>query len=90
MNFEAAKELKIPIKNTPGMFGDEVADIAFCYLICLARNIVQIHNGIIKNEWPKLRGNSLKDSVVGIVGYGDIRKESYKKSFNIWNESPNI
>ena len=42
VNFEAAKKLKIPIKNTPGMFGDEVADIAFCYLICLARNIIQI------------------------------------------------
>lgn len=79
VNFEAAKELKIPIINTPGMFGDEVADIAFCYLICLARNIVQIHNGIIKNKWLKLRGNSLKDSVIGIVGYGDIGKNLTKR-----------
>ena len=70
----AAKDLEIKIKNTPGMFGDEVADLAHCYLICLSRNVIDIHNGVIRGEWPKIIGQSLRGSTVGIVGYGDIGK----------------
>ena len=33
---EACKDLGIPIINTPGMFGAEVADIAVGYVIALA------------------------------------------------------
>lgn len=79
VDLSSAKKLGIPIKNTPGMFGDEVADLAHGYLICLARNIIQIHNGIIKGEWPKLRGESLKGLVAGVVGYGDIGKNVAKR-----------
>ncbi len=79
VNLKSAEKLGIPIKNTPGMFGDEVADLAHCYLICLARNVIQIHNGIVNGSWPKLRGNSLRGSVAAIVGYGDIGKNLTKR-----------
>jgi len=72
VDMNAAEDLKIKIKNTPGMFGDEVADLAHCYLVCLSRNVIGIHNGVIKGEWPKHTGHSLRGSTVAIVGYGDI------------------
>lgn len=37
VDFVAAKELDIPVTNTPRMFGGEVADIAMGYVIALAR-----------------------------------------------------
>ena len=36
VDFSACKDLEIPIANTPGMFGSEVADIAVGYLIAIA------------------------------------------------------
>ena len=36
VDFQAAEKLRIPIRNTPGMFNDEVADLALGYMISLA------------------------------------------------------
>ena len=79
VDFDAARKLGIQVINTPGMFGNEVADLAFCYLICLARNVIPIHNGITKGHWPKIRGESLKGATVGLVGYGDIGRNLAKR-----------
>ena len=35
VDFDACKELNIPITNTPQMFGAEVADVALAYIIGL-------------------------------------------------------
>tara|TARA_B100001142_G_scaffold294141_1_gene314152 strand:- start:2312 stop:3247 length:936 start_codon:yes stop_codon:yes gene_type:complete len=72
IDFNACDELDLPIENTPGMFGDEVSDIAIGYLIGLARETFQIDREVRKGEWPKLRGISLRDKNVAIVGFGDI------------------
>lgn len=79
VDFDSAHKLGIPVINTPGMFGHEVADLAFCYLVCLARNIITIHNGIKKGNWPKIRGESLKGANIGLVGYGDIGRNLTKR-----------
>jgi D-3-phosphoglycerate dehydrogenase len=39
VDFAACKRLGIPITNTPGMFGREVADMAMGYVIALAREL---------------------------------------------------
>ena len=36
VDFDACKELNIPICNTPQMFGEEVSDVAIGYLLCLS------------------------------------------------------
>ena len=38
VDFEAFEKASIPATNTPNMFGDEVADLAMCYLTGLARD----------------------------------------------------
>ncbi len=72
VDFQACRELEIPITNTPGMFGDEVADIALGYVIGLARELFFIDREIRKGGWPKPRGNSLRGKMAAVVGYGDI------------------
>ena len=79
VDFKACEALGIPITNTPGMFGGEVADIAVGYVIALARHTVEIDRGIRSGTWPKPRGLSLAGRTVAIVGYGDIGRNTARR-----------
>ena len=72
VDFQACKDLNIPIINTPNMFGGEVADIAVGYVIGLARETFNIHEEVKKGDWPKPRGISLDGKTAAIIGLGDI------------------
>jgi D-3-phosphoglycerate dehydrogenase / 2-oxoglutarate reductase len=72
VDFAACKDLGIPIINTPGMFGGEVADVAVAYVIGLARQLFAIDRGVRGGGWPKPAGASLAGKRVGLVGFGDI------------------
>ena len=72
VDFAACGELGIPITNTPGMFGAEVADLAMCYILGLARDAFFIDREIRNGGWPKPAGISLSGKTLGIVGLGDI------------------
>ena len=76
VDFEACKDLNIPISNTPDMFGGEVADVGVGYIIALARETFFIDREIRKGNWPKNRGISISGKTVGLVGYGDIGKSA--------------
>jgi len=80
VDFAAAKELGIPIKNTPGMFGAEVADLAMHYVSGLARQAYVIDRGIRQGEWPKPSGRSLSALTIGLVGHGDIGRHFAKRA----------
>jgi len=79
VDFDACKDLDIPIINTPDMFGGEVADIAMGYVIAAARETFQIDDGVRAGEWPKPRGISLSGKTVALVGYGDISKSTARR-----------
>jgi D-3-phosphoglycerate dehydrogenase len=80
VDFAAAKELGIPVKNTPGMFGREVADVAMSYVTALARQTFAIDRGVRDGTWPKPRGTSLASKKVGLVGFGDIGRNFAKRA----------
>jgi len=79
VDFNACKDLDIPIINTPNMFGGEVADIAVGYVIALARETFQIDSGVRAGAWPKPRGISLAGKTVALIGYGDIGRNAAKR-----------
>jgi len=79
VDFKACEDLGIPITNTPGMFGGEVADIAVGYVIALARHTVEIDRGVRKGQWPKPCGLSLAGRTVAVVGYGDIGRNTARR-----------
>lgn len=72
VDFAACKKLGIPVANTPGMFGAEVADVALGYVIALARETFYIDRGVRAGSWPKPRGISLAGKTCALLGYGDI------------------
>lgn len=72
VDFQAARDLGLPITNTPGMFGPEVADVAVSYVVALARETFGIDRQVRQGDWPKPRGISLAGRTVALVGFGDI------------------
>lgn len=69
---EAARIRNVLVQNTPGVFGDEVADSAMTYVLLLARRHHVIDASVRSGEWPKVEGISLAGASIGIIGLGDI------------------
>ena len=72
IDLDAAAELGIRVTNTPGMFGDEVADVVIGYLILLARELHRVDEEVRSGTWAKVEGVSLAGRTLGIVGLGAI------------------
>ena len=66
----AADEFGIKVFNTPGVFGEELADYAMGYIHMLARRQHEVDNRVRRGEWPKIRGVSLAGKTLGIIGLG--------------------
>jgi D-3-phosphoglycerate dehydrogenase len=79
VDFAACKRLGLPIINTPGVFGREVADLAMHYVSALARETYVIDRGVRAGGWPKPRGQSLWSRKAVVVGYGDIGRNTVKR-----------
>lgn len=79
VDFDACHNLGIPITNTPGVFGREVADVATAYVLGLARQTYLIDRSIRDGGWPKPAGVSLWNKMAGVVGYGDIGRATVKR-----------
>lgn len=67
---DAAAELRIKVFNTPGVFGDELADYAMGFIHMLARRQHEVNARVKAGEWHKFRGVSLTGKTLGIVGLG--------------------
>ncbi len=80
VDFKACEDLGIPITNTPGVFGREVADVALAYVLGLARETYMIDREVrLNNAWPKPSGVSLWNKKAAVVGFGDIGRSTVKR-----------
>ncbi|XSG82640.1 MAG: phosphoglycerate dehydrogenase [Methyloligella sp. ZOD6] len=69
---ETAKALGIPVFNTPGVFANEVADLALSLFLNLTRGTHLMHNSIAEGGWRKIEGRSLTGLTAGVLGLGSI------------------
>lgn len=74
IDLQAIDDLGLRFANTPGMFSDEVADLAYGYLISLVRKITLIDKSVRTGHWIKPQGMSLRGKTAGVVGLGNIGK----------------
>ncbi len=72
IDLDAAKKLGIEVYNSPGAFGEAVAEVAVGYLLMLSRHLHIIDREVRQGNWLKLEGEGLKDKIVGVVGFGSI------------------
>jgi len=80
VDFDAFRDHGLPVENTPGVFGGEVADVALTYVLGLARETYRIDREIrSENGWPKPSGISIAGRTVALVGFGDIGRQTAKR-----------
>jgi D-3-phosphoglycerate dehydrogenase len=79
VDHEAARQYGVSVRNTPGLFGQEVADSAFGYILNLARGYIEVDSAVRRGEWPKWEGFTLAGTRLGIVGFGAIGREIAKR-----------
>lgn len=75
VDHEAARQHGVTVRNTPGVFGHEVADAVFGYILNLARGQIGVDTAIRRGEWPKKEGITLAASRLGVVGFGVIGRQ---------------
>ena len=84
VDVKAAKELNIPIGNTPGVLSRATADTAFLLMLAVSRKAFFLHKKIIAGQWenyeptPEL-GIELFGKTLGIFGLGKIGEEMAKR-----------
>lgn len=69
---ETAKARGVVVTNTPGTFGEEVADVALGYIVMLARQLHVIDRSVRDNGWAKPVGLSIAGKTLGVIGLGSI------------------
>lgn len=72
IDLDDARSRGIAVMNTPGVFGDDVADVAMGYVVMLARQLHRIHESVEEGGWLKHEGRVLSGSTLGIAGLGTI------------------
>ncbi len=77
IDLAAAKAKGIAVTNTPGVLTDATADIAMTLLLMAARRAGEGERELRAGRWTGWRpthliGTSLKDKVLGLVGFGRI------------------
>lgn len=76
---DAARDHGVTVRNTPGVFGYEVADCAFGYILTLVRSFIAVDAAVRRGEWPKHEGITLAGARLGVVGFGSIGKQVAKR-----------
>ncbi len=77
---ETCRELGIAIKNTPNAFSEPVADTVFGYMLCFARKLPWMDGEMRKGIWSKIPGFSLRESVLGVIGVGNVGKAVVRRA----------
>lgn len=76
---DAAKRLGIHVFNTPGVFPNEVADVAIGYVILLARRLHELDRSVRADGWEQIRGTTLSGKTMGVIGVGSIGQAAARR-----------
>ena len=80
IDLEAAKRLGIQVFNSPGAFGDAVAELAIAYMVMLDRKACVIDREVRAGKWPKYEGQGLVGKTLGVIGHGAIGRGVTKRA----------
>lgn len=77
---EACIRHGVLIFNTPNAFSEPVADSVMGYILCFARQIPWMHKEMQLGKWSKLPGVALNESVLGVIGVGNVGKAVLRRA----------
>lgn len=88
IDLKAAKTKNIIVCNVSDYCLDEVSDHALALIFTLGRKILLYNNEVKKGKWDAINSGkpitNFRNSILGIIGFGKISRNLYKKSKNIF------
>jgi phosphoglycerate dehydrogenase-like enzyme len=72
IDLDAATRHGKMVLNTPGVLADAVADLAFMFVLTLARRLREADDRVRSGGWGEIEGVSVCGKTLGIVGLGAI------------------
>jgi len=79
LNPSIAPKYGAVVINTPGAFTEPVSDSCLAYILAFARQFVPLDRLMKDKIWSKIKGHTLGEKTVGIIGVGDIGKRVMTK-----------
>lgn len=76
----ACQRMGISVCNTPNAFTDPVADTVLGYILCFARQIPWMADGVRNGVWLKIPGRALRECTLGVIGVGNIGKAVVRRA----------
>ena len=80
VDIQMAKEKGITVTNTPGTNATAVCELAFGFMLSLARSIPRLNTAVINGQWPRNNGMELKGKTLAILGLGAIGRQLAKRA----------
>ncbi|HPL98339.1 MAG TPA: phosphoglycerate dehydrogenase [Bacillota bacterium] len=80
IDLEAAKKYGVKIYNTLNAFSHPVSDTAMGMILCFSRNIIASDKALKDGKWKKIRGKSLSEQTLGIIGMGNVGTQLAKRA----------
>ncbi|MFX0011890.1 MAG: NAD(P)-dependent oxidoreductase [Candidatus Hermodarchaeota archaeon] len=74
IDLEAARELNIEIKITPGSNAQGVAELAISLMLSAVRSIPNQDKELKNGKWNRIKGMEINGKIIGIIGCGNIGK----------------
>lgn len=75
VDLDAAKQFGVTVTNTPLANAQSVAELALGLTLSLLRQIPIATQQTHRGEWPRIKGLSLEEKTVGLIGFGMIGKK---------------
>ncbi len=79
-DLEACESLGVAVRNTVGAFKEPVADSVMGYVLSFARKLPWMDLHMKSGIWDKLPGKALHESILGIIGFGNIGQAVAKRA----------
>lgn len=79
-DLEACKKLGVAVRNTPNAFSEPVADSVMGYILNFARQLPAMDQQIKAGIWEKIPGKALNESVLGVIGVGNVGKAVVRRA----------
>lgn len=76
----AAKKYGVKVCNTPDAFSHPVSDTVMAMMLSFSRTIIASDKTMKNGEWIKIKGKTLSEQTIGIIGLGNVGSRVARKA----------
>ncbi len=80
IDLEAAKKYGVKVFNTSNAFSHPVADTVLGFILSFSRNIISSDKTMKEGKWMKIKGKTLAEQTLGIIGLGNVGTQVAKRA----------